>query len=220
MFRLFRKLILFGIILYGLTVLAVAGFAAWLPERPFDQMNKTDVIVVLGAGMDADGTLHRSTRLRVERGVTLYKAGLAPRMHFTGGKGRIDGPSAGERMAQMAIEMGVPIEAISFEELSQSTLQNALFSVPMLRDAPSIRLVTEGFHLPRSWLAFKWAGGYHIDLAFSERFRSQTPSSRFPGTTMILREAAAVWFNLGRMVVYEAAGLAGVSDDVRAAWLH
>ena len=213
------RLLLAGVALYALTVLAIAGFAALWGFPDPENMEPVDVIVVLGAGMDADGTLHRSTTLRVERGVALYRMGAAPRLHFTGGEGRPGGPSAGEGMARMAVEMGVPEEAVSWEGLSKSTLQNALFSQPMLADARSLRLVTEGFHLPRSWLAFRWAGDQELRLSFSERFRSESPSARFPGLTLVLREALAFWFNLARMALYALGGLVGVDPATRAAWL-
>jgi uncharacterized SAM-binding protein YcdF (DUF218 family) len=209
-----------GIALGALTVVGIAGFAALLPFPDPDDMARTDVIVVLGAGMDPDGTLHRSSVLRVGRGVALYEAGLAPRMHFTGGEGTPGGPSAGEGMANLAIQMGVPAEATSWEGRSQSTLQNALFSQPMLAHAQRIRLVTEGFHLPRAWLSFRWAGDHEISLAFSERFRTATPNSRFPRVAMVLREAAAFWFNIGRVGAYGVAGLMGVPDGLREGWLE
>ncbi len=219
MFRVLRRTLLLAAGLYALTVLAIAVFAALWPDPDPSSAPRHDVIVVLGAGMDPDGTLHRSSRLRVERGVALWQAGLAPRMHFSGGEGRPGGPSAGEGMARLAVSMGVPEDAVSWEGLSQSTLQNALFSQPMLEGATSILIVTEGFHLPRAWISFRWAGPQDVGLVFSERFRAETPNSRFPRTMMTLREALAFWFNLGRMAAYEGAGALGVAKATREGWL-
>lgn len=217
MLNLIRRVFATGVVVFLLTMIGIAAFAALWPENPSEP---ADVIVVLGAGMDADGTLHRSSTLRVDRGVELWKAGLAPRMHFTGGRGRPDGPSAGERMAARATRAGVPPEAISHEDLSQSTLQNALFSQPMLEGAESLILVTEGFHLPRSYASFKWAGDHDLQLAFSERFRAYSPGSSFPQFSMVFREALASWFNLARAGGHDLAGLWGVPDEKRDLWLE
>jgi uncharacterized SAM-binding protein YcdF (DUF218 family) len=214
-----RRLVILAGMLYLCTVLTIVAFAALLPMGPPADGAKSDVIVVLGAGMDGDGTLHRSSTLRVERGVELWKAGVAPRMHFTGGVARPDGPSAGEQMANLAISLGVPAEATSFEGQSLSTLQNALFSQPMLKDARHLTLVTEGFHLPRAWLTFTWAGGHQLDLAVSERFRAVSPNSRLPQVSMVVREALAVWFNLARALLWHLGGAVGVADERRNTWL-
>lgn len=217
MLDLIRRILAIGVTLFVLTMICIAGFAALWPAKPTQAV---DVIVVLGAGMDPDGTLHRSSTLRVDRGVALWQAGLAPRMHFSGGQARIGGPSAGERMAARAFDAGVPAEVISYEARSQSTLQNALFSQPMLSEAQSLLIVTEGFHLPRSYASFKWAGDHDLYLAFSERFRSQSPGSSFPQFLMVFREALATWFNAARAVSYDIAGIFDVPLQKRQGWLE
>ncbi len=175
--------------------------------------------------MDPDGTLHRSSILRVEAGVALWKAGAAPRVHFTGGMGKPGGPSAGSQMAALAQSLGVPENLTSYETRSLSTLQNALFSQPFISDADHIRLVTEGFHLPRSWVSFKWAAWHYgirrpkISLTHSERLRAESPGARLPKLTMVLRETGAFWFNGLRLAAFELGGLVGIPMEERAPWL-
>ncbi len=211
--RAIRRIFAVCVMIYLMTVLVVAGFAVALGPRGAEGLQPTDVIVVLGAGMDADGTLHPSSERRVDLGVALWQAGLAPALHFTGGMGRPGGPSAGGQMAARAMAQGVPEAAITTEGRSLSTLQNALFSQPMLAEARSLRLVTEGFHLPRAWASFAWVGDQTLYLSASTGFR--------PGSSvrMVLREAAAIWFNLARALVYGLAGALGVAGDTRADWL-
>ena len=165
---------------------------------------KADVIVVLGAGMSADGTLHRETVARVTTGVDLFQRGQAPAIHFTGGRAVPDGPSAGAQMARLAISQGIPAGVISVEERSLSTLQNALFSRPMLADAQSVILVTEAFHLPRAAASFRWMGYDRITTAHAGRFRRNADGAI--SITMIGREALAIWFNLGRAILWSATG--------------
>lgn len=214
-----------GIFLFGLLCLSIAAFAAMQARFEPEDFAPADVIVVLGAGMDADGTLHRSTLLRVEKGVALFLAGAAPRMHFTGGKGVENGPAAGQMMAKLAHSLAVPVTATSAENNSQSTLQNALFSQPMLKDTKRIILVTEGFHLPRSWASFHWAAwqsGQTLDIALSRStaFRQQSPNLRFSAISMVTREGLAWGFNLLRVISWHSAGLLGVADSERSAWLE
>ncbi|MCP5073337.1 MAG: YdcF family protein [Rhodobacteraceae bacterium] len=213
--RKIRFVLSFAVLTYLLTLAFVMGFAALQPAFEPDRFEKADVIVVLGAGMDADGTLHKSSLLRVEKGVALFKAGAAKRMHFTGGVGGPRGPSAGQQMARHAQSFGVQAEQTTAEGASYSTLQNALFSQRYLLKANRIILVTEGFHLPRSWASFKYFGDYDVALARSVAFRKTSPNANWPWLTMCLREALAIWFNAGRLVVWETAGVLSIDDKSR-----
>jgi len=183
-----------------MTVIAVTVFAANHKQTA----QTADAIVVLGAGMSPDGTLHNSTLGRVQKGIALYKDGIAPRLHFSGGRAVPNGPSAGARMANVAMTNGVPLSAISFEERSLSTLQNALFSKPMLANASSIILVSEGFHLPRAKASFWWMGYDNIHMAHSDRFRLTSSGNINP--KMLGREALAYWFNLARAIAWSITG--------------
>lgn len=203
-----------GILLYGLTFLAVSVFTYnWTnPEVP----EKADVIVCLGAGMDPDGTLHLPAIRRVRTCVQLFNANVAPRIHFTGGRATPTGPSAGEQMALLAMTMQVPETAVTRENNSLSTLQNAYFSQPMLADATRILIVTEAFHLPRSGASFRLFGSHNVRL-----FMSMPIRLRGDGTwewRMIRREAAAIWFNGLRVGVWWIGGVLGA--DGRDSWLN
>lgn len=202
------------------TLIGLTTWTVLTPIRPVSSFTAADVIVVFGAGMDTDGTLHPSSILRVERGVALYDAGLAPRLHFTGGRGVATGPSAGDQMAALAIASGVPDAAITRETESLSTLQNTLFSAPDLVDIQSAILVSEGFHLPRVAASFLWAGGpTDFQLAVSTKFRASPPRPVLSSAKMMAREALAWWFNGARALAFSIGGAAGVDNDTRRAWL-
>lgn len=205
MIRLLRRLIGTAVGAFAITFLGVVLQTALVRDPPHNTLESVDVIVCLGAGMDPDGTLHPSAIARVETCAALYLAGTAPDVHFTGGRGRLGGPSAGAQMSALAQTLGVPPEAISIEEASQSTLQNALLSQPMLADAQSIRLVTEGFHLPRSYASFALMGDHTVHLTMSEPVRL-TPQGRW-NWRVLLRETLAIWFNIGRYGVWLIMGV-------------
>jgi len=101
------------------------------------------VIVVLTGG---------NTRKRVDTALDVYRAHGADQVVLTG-------IALAELMVPRAVEGGVPADKIRIETESRSTLQNALFAEGMLPgEQRPIILVTERYHLLRSWLSFRWAG--------------------------------------------------------------
>lgn len=199
---------------YLITVVIVIVMAVVLPLQEPDRVPRADMIVVLGGGMFPDGRLRPSSSVRVDRSVALFNSGAAPRIHFTGGVGR--GVSAGEQMAGRAFAAGVPRSAISMETRSQSTLQNALFSRPRTHTADHILLVSEGFHLARSWVSFKVFGAKRVTL-----ISAGSPHDR-PVATLraILREALAIWFNLARFAIWHGAVALGLDTRGEATLLR
>jgi uncharacterized SAM-binding protein YcdF (DUF218 family) len=160
--------------------------------------------------MSADGTLAASTLTRVERCAQLFEAGLAPMIIFSGGIARPTGPSAGAQMGRFAMTLGVPQYSVIAEGLAQSTLQNALFSLPMIPNAERIIIVTEAFHLSRSWASFRWAQwelGHpptSFTLVMSEDVR-RDPATGDVRWNMLVRESLAIWFNAVRAVANSVA---------------
>lgn len=87
-----------------------------------------DVIIVLGS---------HDTRV-AERGAQLFLDGLAPRILFSGGLGRLTAnnwtdPEA-EIFSKIAINMGVPESAILIENKSTNTGENISFSMNLLEE--------------------------------------------------------------------------------------
>ncbi len=140
-----------------------------------------DAIVVLGGGIGADGALPQVATRRVERGVQLFHAGIAPRLILSGRCGLTDpDPVVTEAaaMATYAREHGVPDEALLLEELARDTLGNAYFTREMYL-APNgwttIRVVTSDFHLSRAAWAFRKILGPAYDFAFVSSASDLTP---------------------------------------------
>lgn len=216
LFRFIRRLIAWIVVIYIATLVFVTGFATLQPFwEPADI--KADLIIVLGGGMSPKGSLHTSSTVRVDRGTALFLAGAAPRIHFTGGLASPNAPSAGHQMAARSIADGVPEIATSFEGESYSTLQNALFSKPDWQDAKHIVLVTEGFHLPRSWATFKAFGAKKITLVHARRFRGDRIKA---GIRLTVREALAIWFNAARLIVWQVAEFTDMPQEDRDALLY
>lgn len=210
--RVLRNLSLFALLAAVSFLLLVTFSALWF-ARADQSLPQADAIFVLGAGMDADGSLHKSTLGRVKAGVALYNAGHAPLIVMTGGRLIEGAPSAGEQMAQAAISLGVPASAVRAEDNSHSTLQNALMSKPILKaeGVATVILVTEGFHMARSLSVMRWSGIDVVAVKTSSVFRGSFISS----LRMVLREVLAWGFNILRVVLWHLLGWFGWSEDER-----
>jgi len=195
-------------LVYVVTLLALTGFSLW--QKNPAAIPRAQMIVCLGAGVDANGIAGPQAAGRAKTCAALWDAGAAPFVLFTGGNSVVGAPSGGQAMANVAQAAGLPDRAILVEHQSQSTLQNALFSEPVIGDAQAIILVTDAFHMPRSVVSFAVMGDWEIipwTSAFPRPLPIGTPRSRW-----IYREALAIWFNLARFSAWRAATWAGVRD--------
>lgn len=217
--RLLRWLIRWAIALFAIMTMSMVAWTFLWPQPDVRNMRPVHAIVCLGGGMSRDGTLGAPVLTRIERCVQLYEAGLAPSVVFTGGTATDDGITAAHQMGLYAASLGLPVDRIIEEGRAQSTLQNALFTLELVPDAQDFIIVTEAFHLPRSWMSFRWATwelglkDRSFYLAMSEDVR-RDPLSDAVNWTILARESMAIWFNAARAMAYSAAPLATID------WLH
>ena len=123
----------------------------WAYMRYEHPLEKADVIIGLG-----------SSDLRTAKhAAQLYGAAWAPTVLFSGGRGRFNGGfqgSEGENYDDIAINQGVPIEAIFLESLSTNTGENIVYSYELLREMHKlpriIILVTKPYMLRRAYATF------------------------------------------------------------------
>jgi uncharacterized SAM-binding protein YcdF (DUF218 family) len=162
-----------------------------------------DAIVVLGSGLGRDGELSDDSLRRAMRGIELYKRGLAPLIVFSGAR-RPGAPvrSEAEARSRLAVELGVPPEAILEVEDVRTTHDEAV-QVSTILSKPEQRkvlLVTESLHLRRAKLAFERAG-FQVAPAASDSYSRSALSgaSRFG-------LAARIAYEFGGLVYYKMAG--------------
>jgi uncharacterized SAM-binding protein YcdF (DUF218 family) len=193
---------------FALTALSIALTARRALNRAAPA--SAPLVVVLGAGTAADGTLGARTIPRFERGMALVGDGTAPAIHFTGGEEH-RGVTEGTLMARLAAAR-VPEITITFEGRSRNTLQNALFTVDAIGRLPDgTVLVSDPAHLFRAWASFKWAGAGTLVLVAAIE-GSIAP----PGAHRIIKEAAAFWLNAGRAALFSLARALGASRGAAA----
>jgi uncharacterized SAM-binding protein YcdF (DUF218 family) len=135
---------------------------------------RADALVVLGRGIDPDGSLPRLARQRVERAAELYAWEVAPRLIFSGRCSLMtEAPppiTEARAMYDYAITLGLPRRVLLLEEESRDTIGNAYFVLRRFlepNDWMSIRVVTSDFHIQRTAWVFQKVLGLGYDVAFS-----------------------------------------------------
>lgn len=123
--------------------------ARWRPE-------KFDVVVVLGAAQMPDGSPGPVIERRMAKAIELWHEGKAANLLVTGGCTISDIPEA-ETMAAIAREAGVREDAIVIENRATRTLENAVFSIKMIkgRGWETVLIVTDDFHMARATYCFR-----------------------------------------------------------------
>ena len=109
---------------------------------------KYDYILILGTGLNEDGTPIDRLADRVEVGVEAYKSGLADKIIMSGDRSgdSYDEPTA---MKKYAVELGVPEGDIICDFIGYSTHESMYNFKTSYPDA-SVIVVTQEYHLYRS----------------------------------------------------------------------
>lgn len=115
--------------------------------RAGDAARRADVIVALSG--DTKGA-------RAAAAASLYHAGLAPAIIFSGASEDPNSVSSAALMARAAMALGVPPDAILLEESARTTEDNAQFVRELMRamNFRSALLVTSGYHQRRAAVTF------------------------------------------------------------------
>jgi uncharacterized SAM-binding protein YcdF (DUF218 family) len=142
---------------FGLIVglLAWAAIARQLAPSSNTSLNRFDAIIVLGTPADDDGNPTPAELSRVTEAVHEYERGLAPRLILSGGAAYNKFVEA-RVMARAAHAQGIPESAIFVEPQAMDTIQNACYSVRIMKDHGwrSAEVVSAAYHLPRAGLIF------------------------------------------------------------------
>jgi uncharacterized SAM-binding protein YcdF (DUF218 family) len=136
--------------LIGLIALvgALLGFSGFYLS-PQDKLEKADAIVAISGG---------ETRARVVEAARLYKDEWAPQVIFSGAA-REGNVSNALSMARIAATLDVPLQAITLEEESETTAENAreVAKIVKREGYDKVILVTSPYHQRRAELEFRKA---------------------------------------------------------------
>src|SRR6266540_3694141 len=143
--RKFLVGVLVGIVVsVGTALTAFLFLVSWLAVE--DPLAKADAIVVISGDAGA----------RAETAITLWKAGWAPIIVFSGAAIDPDSVSSGEIMRREALRQGVPENAVLVEGASTTTEENAAEVAKLMagRKLHSAILVTSPYHQRRAAYEF------------------------------------------------------------------
>jgi uncharacterized SAM-binding protein YcdF (DUF218 family) len=141
---------------------AIGGFSPGVsraePAAAVKDFSKP-AIVILGYGLNPDGTMRTILRRRVLTGLTVAQFFPQSPIIVTGGNPQ-SGRTEASQMRGMLRMLGFPGDRIIVEDRANSTVQNAQFSVPLARQAETsgIILVTSTTHQGRADGDFADAG--------------------------------------------------------------
>src|SRR5262249_3005674 len=172
-------------------VTAFSPLAYWLNQWAAvpPELVTSDAIVVLGSSISRSGMLSQESLRRTNRGIELYRRGLAPALVLLGGS-RPGGPAEAVVRAEQARLRGVPTQAILTETRGNTTREEAARVKELLesRGARTILLVTNAGHLPRARALFERVG-FTVHTASSDTFvQSDSPEARLELMRVLLKE--------------------------------
>ncbi|HKQ10949.1 MAG TPA: YdcF family protein [Rhizomicrobium sp.] len=145
-------LLLAGLAALGSLGIALAGLN--------DDIEPSDLAVVLGSQVLPDGQPSARLQARLDEAVVLYRQGVCGRILVSGGTGK-EGFSEAQVMARYLVDQGkIPGQAIMLDEHGDTTEATALNTAQIMRDhkLKIALIVTQYYHVPRTRLAFKKAG--------------------------------------------------------------
>ena len=155
------------VILYLASNTLLTGLLIRSLERqvlPPDPLPRADGVIVLGGGITSrvwprSGPEVNEAGDRLLHGANIVREGLADWMVCSGGSGEIAlaVQTEAEAMQEMLAWLGVKPEQIILDLRSRTTYENAVESLPLVRDrgAKSVLLVTSAAHMPRSLAVFR-----------------------------------------------------------------
>jgi uncharacterized SAM-binding protein YcdF (DUF218 family) len=155
--RWIYRLVMVFAVLVPLGILLITGGVYW--QARTDQARPVDAIVILGAAQ-YNGRPSEVLQARLERALTLWNEGLAPRIVVTGGKQPGDAFTEAETEANYLTEHGVPSSAILYENSGRDTWQSMQGVAAVLKgtDTKRLLIVSDGFHLLRARLMARELG--------------------------------------------------------------
>ncbi|MDD4564019.1 MAG: ElyC/SanA/YdcF family protein [Eubacteriales bacterium] len=123
---------------------------------------KADCILVLGAGLKADGTPNHMLRDRLDKGIELYNAGVSPKLLLSGDNGqeKYDEVNA---MKKYALDAGVSSEDIFTDHAGFSTYESMYRAKEIFLVEKAI-IITQKYHQYRALYLARGIGveGYGV----------------------------------------------------------
>jgi vancomycin permeability regulator SanA len=115
-----------------------------------------ECILVLGAGLKADGTPNYMLKDRLDKGIELYKSGAAPKLLLSGDNGQEEYDEV-NAMKKYALDAGVPAEDIFMDHAGFSTYESVYRARGIFLVHKAI-IITQKYHQYRALYAARELG--------------------------------------------------------------
>lgn len=121
-----------------------------------------DCILVLGAGLKADGTPNHMLQDRLDKGIELYKAGAAPKLLLSGDNGQEEYDEV-NAMKKYVLEAGIPSEDIFLDHAGFSTYESMYRAYDIFL-VKKVIIITQRYHQYRALYTARGLGieGYGV----------------------------------------------------------
>ena len=137
-------------------VVTIVGSKGSIVSSDEASISSADAIVVLGASVFADGTPSGILQDRLDDGIALYFAGVAPKLIMSGDNGT-ESYNEVRVMKQYAIAQGVPSEDIFCDHAGFSTYES-MYRAKYVFGCQRIVVATQTYHLHRALWSAKSLG--------------------------------------------------------------
>lgn len=137
-------------------VVTIVGSKGSIVSADEASISNADAIVVLGASVFADGTPSGILQDRLDDGIVLYFAGVAPKLIMSGDNGT-ESYNEVRVMKQYAIAQGVPSEDIFCDHAGFSTYES-MYRAKYVFGCQRIAVATQTYHLYRALWSAKSLG--------------------------------------------------------------
>ena len=134
---------------FGISAFVIASSGdSIISSTDAEYFEGADCILVLGAGVRADGSPSHMLEDRLLTAIKLYENGAAPKILMSGDHGTA-GYDEVNTMKDFAIEKGVPSEDIFMDHAGFSTYES-IYRAKDIFEAESVIIVTQRYHLYRA----------------------------------------------------------------------
>lgn len=135
----------------------VVGLMAWIHHYGTqNNPQKSDVIIVLGAGLNRSGAPGPALTRRANHAADLWEQDFADFLICTGGQAYPAPRSEAAACREILLNRGIPAENILMEDNSRSTEENALGTLALIEEYhwQSALIVSDSYHVFRAGLIF------------------------------------------------------------------
>lgn len=178
-----KYIILLGIFCY----LTLAGYV--LSYARTTVTYKENAIIVLGCGLNSDGSPSHTLKARLDGCIDYYSKNPLCYVVVSGGMDRFNNMTEGSAMRKYLIDNGIPADRILTDEKAENTKENFEYAIQLLTDAgiqtDRICFVTNSFHIFRSTNYARLAG-------FEQIKALSVTTDRAVFVPAVLREVCAV----------------------------